>query len=102
MRQLITYMIEDPRTISQAIEPMFVAKSVERIGDHAKNIAEYVVHGQGPRRAPHQPRRDEREATAERRGSPTELGTACRPLFRLGTNQAPGTGTDGAPAQTGC
>jgi len=37
-------MMEDPRTISQAIELMFVAKSVERIGDHAKNIAEYVVY----------------------------------------------------------
>ena len=44
MRQLITYMIEDPRTISHAIDMMFVAKSVERIGDHAKNIAEYVVY----------------------------------------------------------
>ena len=44
MRQLITYMMEDPRTISQAIELMFVAKSVERIGDHAKNVAEFIIY----------------------------------------------------------
>jgi phosphate transport system protein len=44
LRQLLTYMIEDPRTISPAIELVFVAKSLERIGDHAKNISEYVVY----------------------------------------------------------
>lgn len=47
-RKLITYMMEDPRTISSSLELMFLAKSVERIGDHAKNISEsviYVVNG---------------------------------------------------------
>jgi phosphate transport system protein len=55
LRKLITYMMEDPRTISASIDLVFVAKAIERVGDHAKNIAEaiiYVVKGTDVRHVP--------------------------------------------------
>ena len=44
MRKLITYVMEDPRNISASLDMVFIAKAIERIGDHAKNIAEFVIY----------------------------------------------------------
>ena len=44
MRKLITYMMEDPRTISASLDLLFLAKAIERVGDHAKNIAEFIIY----------------------------------------------------------
>ncbi len=55
VRVLITYMMEDPRTISPSLDLLFLAKSIERVGDHAKNIAEqiiFIVKGEDIRHVP--------------------------------------------------
>ena len=44
MRKLITYMMEAPRTSSSSIDLVFVAKAIERVGDHAKNLAEQIIY----------------------------------------------------------
>lgn len=55
VRKLVTFMMEDPRTISASLDLLFLAKAVERIGDHAKNVAEliiYIVKGADVRHQP--------------------------------------------------
>ncbi len=55
LRKLITYMMEDPRKITPSLDLLFLAKAIERVGDHAKNIAEsiiYIVKGEDVRHTP--------------------------------------------------
>jgi phosphate transport system protein len=57
VRKLITYMSEDPRIISTGLDMLTIAKAIERIGDHAKNIAEFVIYiavGSDVRHIPHE------------------------------------------------
>ncbi len=44
VRKLVTYMMEDPRTISASLDLLFLAKAIERIGDHSKNVAELIIY----------------------------------------------------------
>lgn len=57
VRKLISYMMEDPKTITAGLDILSIAKAIERIGDHAKNIAEFVIYiakGSDVRHVPHE------------------------------------------------
>ncbi|KIP18439.1 MULTISPECIES: phosphate signaling complex protein PhoU [Burkholderia] len=56
VRKLVSYMQEDPRTISVGLEYLFIAKAIERIGDHAKNLAEFIIYIVKGTDVRHQPR----------------------------------------------
>jgi len=44
VRKLITYMMEDPKTITASLDLLFIAKAIERVGDHSRNIAELIIY----------------------------------------------------------
>lgn len=69
-RELLTYMMEDPRTIGLCAHLLFVAKNIERIGDHATNVAETIYYlVKGEYLADERPKSDDTSSTAIRYGS---------------------------------
>lgn len=65
VRKLTSYMTEDPQTISTGLDMLTIAKSIERIGDHAKNIAEFVIYVVGGDDVRHSPKSELQKRASE-------------------------------------
>jgi phosphate transport system protein len=65
VRKLTSYMTEDPQTIATGLDMLTIAKSIERIGDHAKNIAEFVIYVVGGDDIRHSPKSELQKRTSE-------------------------------------
>lgn len=65
VRKLTSYMTEDPQTIATGLDMLTIAKSIERIGDHAKNIAEFVIYVVGGEDVRHSPKSELQKRAAE-------------------------------------
>jgi phosphate transport system protein len=65
VRKLTSYMTEDPQTISTGLDMLTIAKSIERIGDHAKNIAEFVIYVVGGDDIRHTPKSELQKRASE-------------------------------------